>query len=88
MITDPVLTDVTACIRASARHPLPEVIEPDHGFVTDLGFDSMSIARLALALEDCFNQALPIDEWIAEAGDPRELTVASLCSYVTSARSA
>jgi acyl carrier protein len=86
MTADPTFEGVIACIRAAARHTLPEVIQREHAFVTELGFDSMSIARLALALEDRFHQALPLDEWIAEASDPRELTVASLCDYVAAAR--
>lgn len=86
MTADPTIIGVIACIRTAARHPLPEVILEHHAFVTELGFDSMSIARLALALEDRFQQALPLDEWIAEASDPRELTVASLCDYVAASR--
>ncbi len=85
MSADPVFEGVSACIRAAARHPLPDVLRREHAFVTDLGFDSMSIARLALALEDRFQQALTLDEWIREVQNPGELTVASLCAYVEEA---
>lgn len=83
---DPVLDGVIVCVRAAARHPLPEPIRREHSFIVDLGFDSMGIARLALALEDRFDQTILLDEWIGQATDPAALTVASLCDYVAEAR--
>lgn len=86
MTTEPVFDGVIACVRAAARHSLPGAIQLDHSFVTDLGFDSMGIARLALALEDEFDQTILLDEWIGQATDPSALTVESLCDYVAAAR--
>lgn len=74
---------VVAAVRAAARHRLPEKILPDHGFVTDLGFDSMSIALLALSLEDELGRAVLLDDWIATHTDPQSMTVESLCNYVS-----
>jgi acyl carrier protein len=86
MSTDSVLEGLIECIRASARHPLPSVLRRDHSFVLDLGFDSMSIARLALEVEDRFQQTILFDEWIAQEADPASLTIDSLCRYVAGAR--
>ena len=79
---DSVLIGVIAAIRAAAKGPMPEEIEPRHGFIDDLGFDSMSVALLALALEDQFDRAILLDGWIARYSDPAALTVASLCEYL------
>lgn len=76
---------VVLSIRAAARHPLPASISRDDSFILDLGFDSMSIARLALALEDQFHQPILLDEWIAQEADPAALNVNSLCRYLEQA---
>ena len=75
-------TGVVAAIRAVKKEHAPARIEPDHSFVTDLGFDSMGIVVLGLALEDRFDRPVMLDEWIGRCEDPTELTVASLCSYL------
>ncbi|HZI13898.1 MAG TPA: phosphopantetheine-binding protein [Myxococcus sp.] len=82
--TESVLPAVIEAMRAACKLTLPEQITPEHGFVTDLGFDSMSIARLALELEDRVQQAVLLDDWIASEPDPTALTVGSLCNYVAS----
>ena len=73
---------VVAAIRSVARERAPARIEPEHSFVTDLGFDSMRIVVLGLALEDRFERAVLLDEWIARCNDPADLTVASLCEWL------
>ncbi len=80
--SDSILHAVVAATRAACKLPLPEVISRGHCFVTDLGFDSMSIARLALELEDRVQQPVLLDDWIASEPDPSALTVGSLCNYV------
>jgi acyl carrier protein len=80
--TDSILRAVVEATRAACKLPLPEVIDRGHCFVTDLGFDSMSIARLALELEDRVQQPVLLDDWIASEPDPSALTVGSLCNYV------
>lgn len=73
---------VVAAIRAVARDRAPARIESTHSFVNDLGFDSMRIVVLGLALEDRFERPVLLDEWIARCSDPAELTVASLCEWL------
>jgi acyl carrier protein len=79
---DQITDGVVAAIRAVARERAPARIEPGHSFVTDLGFDSMGIVVLGLALEDRFDRPVMLDEWIGRCEDPTDLTVASLCSYL------
>jgi acyl carrier protein len=81
-MSESISTGVVAAIRAVARERAPARIEPEHSFVTDLGFDSMAIVVLGLALEDRFDRPVMLDEWIGRCEDPTELTVASLCSYL------
>jgi acyl carrier protein len=79
---DFVLKGVSKAIRAGAKGPMPEQIELGQRFINDLGFDSMSIALLALALEDEFDRPILLHDWIARHTDPTSLTVASLCAYL------
>lgn len=60
----------------------PVDVRPDLALVADLGFDSLRMATLALALEDEFGSTLLLNEWIARAEDPERLTVASLADFV------
>jgi len=78
----PFLSGVVAAVRAAAKAPLPDVIQPSHSFVLDLGFDSMSMAILGLTLEDEFHCVILLDAWIGQHADPAALTVASLCAYL------
>ena len=78
-----------ARILAKVRAALVSVIEdesvdvaPQHHLVDDLGFDSASIATLTIALEDEFDDVLLLNDWIANAHNPSELTVASLVDYL------
>jgi acyl carrier protein len=86
MSDDLLFQGVLASIRSASRHELPASILPEHSFVLDLGFDSLAIARLALALEDTFAQPVLLDEWLAIEDDPGALTVASLCGYIEDSR--
>ena len=80
--SSPFMAGVVAAVRAAAKAHLPAVIEPSHSFVLDLGFDSMSMAILGLALEDQFHSVILLDTWIGRHSDPAALTVASLCDYL------
>lgn len=60
----------------------PRAIEGKHRLVDDLGLDSIKVASLTIALEDEFDDILLLNDWIAAARDPRELTVESLANYV------
>jgi len=57
-------------------------IQARHHLVDDLGFDSMDIASLTIALEDEFDEMLLLNDWIAAASDPSQLTVDSLVDYL------
>lgn len=71
------------------RTALAEVLEnrerevrlEDH-MVEDLGFDSVNMASLTIALEDEFGEVLLLNDWIAAANSPSELTVGSLVDYL------
>jgi len=59
------------------------VVRPDQHLVDDLGFDSPKVASLTIALEDEFDDVLLLNDWIAAADGPSELTVGSLVDYLT-----
>ena len=50
--------------------------------VDDLGFDSMRMATLSIALETEFDQVLLLNDWTGAVDDPSHLTVGSLVSYL------
>jgi acyl carrier protein len=58
-------------------------VRPEHHLVDDLGFDSPKVASLTIALEDEFDEVLLLNDWIAAADGPSELTVGSLVDYLT-----
>ena len=51
-------------------------------FVVALGFNSLRMVSLSLALEEEFGKPLLLNDWISRADDPRQLTVGSLCEYI------
>jgi acyl carrier protein len=55
-----------------------------YSFVSNLGYDSLRVATLAVALERHFGRVILLNEWISGIGDPNELTVGSLIDYVHS----
>jgi acyl carrier protein len=57
-------------------------VQPGHHLVDDLGLDSANIASLTIALEDEFNDVLLLNDWIASASSPSDLTVDSLVDYL------
>ena len=78
-----------ATVLAKVQSALAQVLEDDdlvvlpaHHLVDDLGFDSVSMASLTIALEDEFADVLLLNDWIASASDPAELTVDSLVDYL------
>jgi acyl carrier protein len=77
------LSVVIDAIRASARHPLPTRIEPSHRVVDDLGYDSLGIVNLSVALEDRLGHPILLDGWIGAAIGPSSLTVGSLAQWIT-----
>ena len=78
-----------AVVFAKVRSALSQVLEdkaadvrPHHRLVDDLGLDSMNVASLTIALEDEFDDVLLLNDWIAGASNPSELTVDSLVEYL------
>lgn len=57
-------------------------IQGGHRIIGDLGFDSLRMVALSLALEEAFDRTLLLNDWLAGAPDVGELTVGSLCEYV------
>lgn len=51
-------------------------------FVLALGFNSLRMVSLSLALEDEFEAPLLLNDWISGCDDPRALTVGSLVDYI------
>ena len=76
--------EILTKVRAALIDVLEKDIEvrPDHHLVEDFGVDSVNIASLTIALEDQFDDILLLNDWIATANDPRDLTVSSLVDYL------
>lgn len=72
---------VCAALRAVVDESVADIL-PHHHLVDELGIDSVDIASLTIALEDEFDEILLLNEWIAGASDPTELTVDSLVRYI------
>jgi acyl carrier protein len=76
------MKEVLSALDAAARGGLPSPVEPGHSLVVHLGFDSMKMSLLSLALEAELGCAIVLDEWIGSHADPNELTVESLCRFL------
>lgn len=76
------MSAVLEAIRASSRHSLPARIEPQHRIVDDLGYDSLGIVNLSVALEDRLGRPILLDGWIGSAASPSSLTVGSLTQWI------
>lgn len=57
-------------------------LKSSDSFVMALGFNSLRMVSLSLALEDEFEVPLLLNDWISGCDDPRELTVGSLVDYI------
>jgi acyl carrier protein len=57
-------------------------IHPSYQFIGDLGFDSIRIVALSIALEETFERPLLLSDWLSSGPDATRLTVASLYEYV------
>jgi len=71
-----------SALRAASRAPLPARIEAHHRLVDDLGFDSLGIVSLAVAIEERFGRPILLDGWIGSVGSPSGLTVESLADWI------
>jgi acyl carrier protein len=75
-----VLARVYAAVQAVLETDVD--LRPGDHLVDDLGFDSARLASLTIALENEFDEVLLLSDWIASAGSPSDLTVASLVDYL------
>jgi acyl carrier protein len=57
-------------------------IRASDSLVLSLGFDSLRVASLAIALERELDHPILLNEWIGRCTDPAALTVGSLREYV------
>lgn len=76
------LPRVVRAVRDAAAVPLPDELKEGDSFVLDLGFDSLAMARLGLALEEQFGFPILLDSWLSSQSDPSALTVGSLRAFV------
>jgi acyl carrier protein len=83
LTSEHIQNSVVSAIRKTAKNALPDAILPEHSFVSDLDFDSMSISLLGLALEDEFGCAILLSGWVERQSQPADLTVGSLVAYLT-----
>jgi acyl carrier protein len=73
---------VVAAIRYAGGDGLPDEIRREDSLILQLGFDSLKMAVLSLALENELGIAVLLDAWIAAHADPHELTVGSLLDFL------
>ena len=71
---------VVRAVRESSPRPVEPA--PASRLVDDLGFDSLRMATLAIALENELGQPVLLNDWIASAPSLSDLTVGSLASHM------
>jgi len=71
---------VYAAVRQTLAAPVP--LRDDLSFLGDLGFDSLRVASLSIALENEFAHPVLLGDWLGSADDPFDLTVGSLTGYI------
>jgi acyl carrier protein len=81
---DEVTQKVVRAVKKTTLDP-PDVIDGSASLVMDLGFDSLRVATLSVALEAEFGELLLLNEWIAASNSPYELNIDSLVAFVSRA---
>jgi len=76
--------EVLIKVYSAVRQVIPrkKELEESHSFVNDLSFDSLRMATLSVALEGEFDRALLLNDWIAGADNPTDLSIRSLTDYL------
>lgn len=76
--------DVSKGVKKAITAVSERRIKPKDGdsLVSSLGFDSLKIASLSIALEGEFSQPFLLNDWISMRPDPQLLTVGSLRDYI------
>jgi len=77
LVVEKVLRAVAHSAKRGTRTPAE-----NHHMVEDLGFDSLRMATLSIALEEEFDAPVLLNDWIASSEDRSRLTVSSLADYV------
>lgn len=79
------VTDCLQRVIAAIKHVDGEItsIKREDSLVLKLGFDSLKMTLLSLALETEFGRAIALDGWISSHPDPDDLTVDSLCDFLS-----
>ena len=67
-------------VRATATEAVE--LQDELAFVGDLGYDSLRIANLAIALESNLGRPILLNDWLALADDLDSLTIGSLLRYL------
>ena len=80
MIRSEIRNKVDRAVSRTLRAPVD--LREEHSFVADLGYDSLRVASLAMALDSEFGRPILLNDWLAEADDPLLLTVGSLRAYL------
>lgn len=57
-------------------------LSANYRLVDDLGFDSLKMANLSIALEDRLGETILLNDWIARSPSPDKLTIESLAYYI------
>ena len=78
---DTAVYEKTCAAIREAMQSARELAENDR-LVFDLGFDSLRIATLSIAIEEEFGAVILLNEWLSSVDDPDRLTVGSLANYL------
>jgi len=81
---DTAVYEKTCAAIRDTMHTARELSENDR-LVLDLGFDSLRIATLSIAIEEEFGAVILLNEWLSSVDDPDRLTVGSLANYLAGA---
>lgn len=73
-----VMLAVKRAMGESESHSLSD----KYRLVEDLGFDSLKMATLSIALEDALDETILLNEWISSSPSPNELTIESLALFI------
>jgi acyl carrier protein len=76
-VRDRVFNAVTQTLRS------PVELHEGLSFIADLGYDSLRVASLSMALESELGQPVLLNDWLSSSDDPEQLTVGSLVAYLS-----
>jgi acyl carrier protein len=80
MLLEEVHDKVSQAVLNTLRTPVD--LHDDMTFIGDLGYDSLRVASLSIALEEEFGQPILLNDWLAASDGPMSLTIGSLNAYI------